>query len=211
MMGYDGIIYRTAVWLTRLAYLNLLWILFTILGLFILGFYPATVAMFAMERKWIRGNKELPMFKTFKEEFFKNFKTANIIGHCFTLLALLIYINYQFAAVMDSWMADVFSYILFALAFLVFIIFMYIFPVFVHYQVTLIEAISFAFVIALSSPLNTILILVNVFSFFFIAIYIPGIIPVFMGSAISFITMWFAYRTIQKIDKKRENSEKLFE
>lgn len=211
MMSQEGIIYRTTVWITRLAYLNLLWLLFTIVGLVILGFYPATVAMFAIERRWIRGNKDLPMFKTFKEEFFKNFKHSNIIGHCFTLLALLIYINYQFVAVMDFWLADVFQYVLFALAFLTFIIFMYIFPVFVHYQVTLIEAISFAFVIALSSPLNTVLILVNVISFFFIAFYIPGIIPVFMGSAISFITMWFAYRTIQKIDKKNEASEKLFE
>lgn len=167
MMSQDGIIYRTAVWITRLAYLNILWILFSILGLFLLGFYPATVAMFAIERKWIRGNKELAIFKTFKEEFFKNFKQGNIIGHCFTLLAILIYINYQFVMVMDFWLADILQYVLFAVAFLVCIIFIYIFPVFVHYQVTLIEAISFAFVIALSSPLNTILILINVISFFF--------------------------------------------
>src|SRR5699024_12166732 len=70
--------YRLCVWVTRFAYVNVLWILFTFLGLVFLGAMPSTVAMFAVIRKWVTGDKEVPIFKTFLESYRTEFVKANI-------------------------------------------------------------------------------------------------------------------------------------
>ncbi|WP_163539482.1 YesL family protein [Gracilibacillus sp. YIM 98692] len=202
-MNHEGILYKTAVWITRLAYLNFLWMAFSAIGLILFGFFPALVAMFAIERKWIRGNKDLPIFRTFWIEYKSNFKNANLIGYTFLMFGLLIYINMMLAYSIHSWIGNILLFFVFGLAFLISIIFIYIFPIYVHYDVRIIESIIFTFVIALSSPLKTILIIVNILAYFFIALYIPGIILVFTGSALSFITMWFSYQALQQVENKK--------
>lgn len=77
MNGLMGGIYRVAEWIMRLALLNLLWLGFTIAGLIAGGLFPATQAAFAISRQWIRGETELPIFKTFLTYFKKK-----IIGKC---------------------------------------------------------------------------------------------------------------------------------
>lgn len=65
MNGFIDGYYRFAVWITRFAYLNLLWIAFSLVGLGVVGFFPATAAMFAVVRKWVHGEKDIPVFQVF--------------------------------------------------------------------------------------------------------------------------------------------------
>ncbi len=67
MSGFIDGYYRFAVWVTKFAYLNLLWIAFSLLGLGLFGLFPATAAMFAVVRKWINGEKDIPVFHVFLE------------------------------------------------------------------------------------------------------------------------------------------------
>ena len=61
----DSNFYRAAEWISRLFLLNILWVVFTIVGLGIFGFGPATAAMFAIVRKWIiTPQEDFPLFKT---------------------------------------------------------------------------------------------------------------------------------------------------
>ncbi|WP_045514978.1 DUF624 domain-containing protein [Neobacillus niacini] len=46
-------------WITRLAYINLLWLFFMSVGLFVFGAAPSTAAMFTIMRKWIKGETDL--------------------------------------------------------------------------------------------------------------------------------------------------------
>ena len=57
--------YRFCEWVMRLAYLNLLWIGFTLAGAVIFGLAPATAAMFAVTRQWTLGKTDVPVFQTF--------------------------------------------------------------------------------------------------------------------------------------------------
>src|SRR5699024_679089 len=69
-------LYTISNWIFNIAFINILWIIFTILGLGIFGLFPATAAMFAVARKWIilgeRDFNVLPMFwKFYRQDFFK--------------------------------------------------------------------------------------------------------------------------------------------
>ena len=64
----SGFIYNVLEWITRFAYLNLLWILFSLAGGVIFGFFPATIAMFAIAREWLKGNRNTN-FNTFWKHY----------------------------------------------------------------------------------------------------------------------------------------------
>ncbi|SFL69381.1 Uncharacterized membrane protein YesL [Gracilibacillus orientalis] len=201
-MYNEGILYKTTVWISRLAYLNILWLIFSVMGLLFLGFFPSVVAALAIERKWIRGNQDFSLFRQFWLEFKNNFKQANMIGYFLILVGGLIYVNIMLVNTLDHWVRWLLLFLLFGLAFLVSIISAYIFPTFVHYNAKFIDYITFAFVVALVSPLHTILILINICAFFFIGYHFPGIIFIFTGSGITFITMWFSYQSLKKVENK---------
>ncbi|WP_163580177.1 YesL family protein [Gracilibacillus saliphilus] len=201
-MYHEGLLYKTMVWISRLAYLNMLWLLFSIIGLLFLGVFPSVVAALAIERKWIRGNRDFPLFKQFWSEFKDHFIQANVIGYFFTFLLMLLYVNITLVQSLDHWIRLLMLFLLFGLAFLVSIIFVYIFPTFVHFRATFFDYLTYAFVVALVSPLNTLLILLNIGGFFFIGYYFPGVVFVFAGSGLTFITMWFSYQSLKKIENK---------
>ncbi len=201
-MYHEGILYKTMVWISRLAYLNILWLLFSLGGLLFFGFFPSVVAALAIERKWIRGNRDFSLFKQFWLEFKNNFKQANLIGYFLIFVGGLLYVNIMLVSTIDHWLRWLLLFLLFGLAFLVSIISTYIFPTFVHYNAKFIDYITYAFVVALVSPLNTVLILLNICAFFFIGYYFPGIIFVFTGSGLTFIMMWFSYQSLKKIENK---------
>lgn len=75
--GMTGKLYQACQWISRLAYLNLLWLIFISVGLVIFGVAPSTVAMFTIIRKWIQGEREMPIFSTFIEIFKREFWTSN--------------------------------------------------------------------------------------------------------------------------------------
>lgn len=68
--SFSNVVYTICDWIARLAYINLLWILFTLSGFVVFGFFPATIAMLATLRQFIRGNHPLcskpfgPIIKT---------------------------------------------------------------------------------------------------------------------------------------------------
>ncbi|GAE94315.1 hypothetical protein JCM21714_3462 [Gracilibacillus boraciitolerans JCM 21714] len=203
-MHQEGYVYRLMVWITRLAYLNILWVLFSSLGLLVFGIFPATTAMFAIERRWIRGNTSFSILPYFWEVYKREFKKANLIVLPFVLLSLLIYINLQFTLIMNEILGNILLLFLFSISFLLLLVLIYFFPVYVHYDIKLIQSMLFSFMIALSSPLQTILIIVNVLAFFIVSVFLPGIFFLFAGSVTSMITMWFAYRAIIGLENRNE-------
>ena len=52
-------------WVIRLVYLNFLWIGFSLLGLGILGIFPATSALFSVLRKYFIKNERVKLLLNF--------------------------------------------------------------------------------------------------------------------------------------------------
>lgn len=80
---------------TRFAGLNLIWLLFSLLGLGVLGLFPATVALFHTVRQWVLGEQDEPMLNRFWQQYKKRFLIANLAGWAFTLAGIMLYLNFE--------------------------------------------------------------------------------------------------------------------
>ncbi|MFL6557407.1 MAG: YesL family protein, partial [Bacillus sp. (in: firmicutes)] len=89
-------------WITKFAYVNFLWMGFSFLGLVIFGVSPATVAMFTIVRKWIIGEQDIPVFRTFWNTYKAEFLRSNGLGIVFVLLTGLILLDLYYMKVDNS-------------------------------------------------------------------------------------------------------------
>lgn len=185
--------------ISRMAYVNLLWIFFTIIGLGVFGFMPATVALFTVIRKWIMGDKDIPVFKTFWEAYRKEFFKSNLFGLVLFVIGYIIYIDLLLLPTGGMYMllrAAIFSCgILFA------IVLLYIFPIYVHYDWNRRTHIKYALLIGASHPHFTLLILIGIAILYYVSVTIPGLIPFFSISILAYIVMWTSYQVIKKMEE----------
>ncbi|RDW20623.1 YesL family protein [Oceanobacillus chungangensis] len=199
MNTINAAIYNILEWITRFAYINLLWILFTLLGGVIFGFFPSTIAMFAIVRDWLRGKSDFPILKSFWKYYRGDFLKSNQLGIFISLITAIITINLFFIQLNTlDWLtwtyAPLFAFIL------VFVLFLfYIFPAFVHFDLKIFKLIKNAFLIMLVNPIQTILMLLSLVSIFFIMYLIPPLFFIFGGSSYAFITMWLCLNIFNKI------------
>lgn len=199
-------IYNILEWITKFAYVNLLWVVFTLVGGVILGFYPSTIAMFAMVRDWIRGNPDLPVLKTFWNYYKRDFLKSNLLGLFLNALFILIaidlyYINSNLNEQLTWTYIPLFAFMLIVILFL-----FYIFPSFTHFDLKITGLIKNAFLIMMISPIHSFLIVVCLVALFIIMRAIPALFFIFGGTTYAFITTWLSLHAFNKIKEKQQSS-----
>ncbi|QGH33531.1 DUF624 domain-containing protein [Gracilibacillus salitolerans] len=202
--NYMSGFYRLSEWIMRMAILNLLWLLFTLIGGVIFGFGPSTAAMFAIVRKWIQRQEDVPLFKTFWNLFKEEFVRANILSFILIAVGYILFIDLRFFLMQDGFIFRILSFVMIILSFIYVITALYIFPVFVHYNLKLVQYLRNAFLIAIATPFLTILMIMSLVLIYLLLVYIPGLIPFFGGSCFSFCLMWIAYLSISKVEAANE-------
>lgn len=85
MQGFMRGFYSISEWVLRFAYVNVLWISFNLLGLIVFGFFPATIAMFTVVRKWVLKETDISVFNTFWFAYKKEFFKGNFLGFIISL------------------------------------------------------------------------------------------------------------------------------
>lgn len=186
----------------KFAYVNLLWVIFTITGGVILGLYPATTAMFAMVRDWLRGKSDLPVFKTFWRYYKLDFLKSNLLGIFINLLLMLIAIDIFYIIVNNQLTWTHFPFYAFILIVVLFMF--YIFPSFAHFNLNVIPLIKNAFLIMIISPIQSFLMIVCLVSVYFIMRAVPALFFIFGSTAYAFITTWLGLHAFEKIQQKQE-------
>lgn len=196
-------IYSLFEWITRFAYVNLLWIFFTLVGGILFGFFPATIAMFAITRDWLRGKPDIPIFPSFWRYYKNDFLKANKLGIFIILIGALIGIDLFF---IQSITSEAYAWIaipLFAFMLLFSLFLLYLFPSFVHYDLKVFQLVKNALLIMLINPIHSFLILIGLVSSYFLMKFIPATYFIFGGSIYSFICMWLALHAFQKIERQK--------
>lgn len=201
--GILGIIYLTMEWITRIAYLNILWVLFTVLGLIVTGFAPATTSMFTLTRKWLKGNtddKILPIFwNTYKREFVK----SNLLIWPLLIAGYILYIDYQYIMLVDGQLFFVLLVVFVNILILYLITILYIFPTYVHFKFkNIFQYYKNAFILGFSSPFITFSMLISLFIIGLVMEKIPGLIPFFLVASSSLVLTWYANRSFIKAEKR---------
>jgi uncharacterized membrane protein YesL len=191
-------LYTLTEWITKFAYVNLLWIGLSIFGLVFFGISPATVAMFTVIRKWIMGESDIPVFQTFWGTYKKEFLRSNGLGMVLALIASIIYLDLYFIKIDTNIQIP-----LYLLISVMIMTVLYIFPVYVHYEVKLIQLFKNAFFIMLVNPVPNIMMLFGFIAAIFVMKFIPALLFIFGGSITAGIIMASCYLAFQKIEKKK--------
>ncbi|MGD6941000.1 YesL family protein [Cytobacillus gottheilii] len=164
-------------WIWKAITANVCWIAFTLLGLGVFGFFPATVALFTIVRKWLRNDTEFRVWKTFSEVYFKEWKRSNGIGLVFYSIGLFLFIDIRITEVFLSGVFGSFlSIILYILAFILLITVGYFFSLYVHYELSNKDYIKQSFIITLTSLPTTIWIGVGLFMIGYLINQYPGLL-----------------------------------
>ncbi len=200
--GIKGKLYNVSQAIMTIAYLNLLWMIFTLLGGIILGIHPSTVALFSALKTWREKSVEAVNFKMYKEFYKREFKRSNLLGIFINILVvlsiyngLLVYIN-RF----NIHLALIVCYIVSIVLLVVLLI--YIYPVYVLFDKKLSDTFTYSIIIGMANPFTTLLILVLVF-LLGVAIYSTAGLPMFFGvSAISYVIVKYTMDIYHKIIKK---------
>ncbi|QKS72973.1 DUF624 domain-containing protein [Paenalkalicoccus suaedae] len=92
-------LYVACDWLVKLAYMHFLWVIFTALGGFVAGLFPATVALHTLVGRLARGESTYEILPTFfaiwKQEFIRSNKYALV----FFLAFGLFFVNFNIMTV----------------------------------------------------------------------------------------------------------------
>ena len=86
MTNTSSAFYSFFEWVTKLALLNLLWLLFSLVGGILLGIFPSTLAMFAVIRQWLQGDTQLSIRKSFWRYYKADFWKGNALGAFLSIL-----------------------------------------------------------------------------------------------------------------------------
>jgi uncharacterized membrane protein YesL len=198
MVAFMSGIHRISEWVTRLMYVNILWILFTFLGVVVLGFFPSTTAMFAVIRKWVM-KQDIPVFKTFWTVYKSEFVKSNGVGLIILALGCFLYSNIKIVEAITLPILKL-LYIPNVMVVLIFILtLLYIFPVLVHFNVGVKGVIKNAIILMTINPITTFIMAVLTGFFFFILMKFPGFIPFFSGSIPAFLLMFFSNYVFTKV------------
>jgi len=200
-IGFEGLIwkiYRIAEAITRILYINLLWVAFSLLGVIVLGLFPATAAMFSVVRKGMLGEKDIPIFKTFWQYYKSEFIQSNLLGYALVVIGAVLYIDLRFFQKSDGIITLGLSYLFLFLLLVYFTVVLYIFPVFVHYQFKTLEYIKYALIMAIGRPFQTLFMIVGCLLVLTLLRMVPMLILYFGGSLLCYVLMWISIKSFPK-------------
>ncbi|SFM11577.1 Uncharacterized membrane protein YesL [Gracilibacillus orientalis] len=209
MFGLSNVIYKTCNWIMLFAYVNVLWWVFTLVGLGIFGLFPATIATFTVVRKWIIDKEDsVYIFKLFVSTYKQLFVQSNAIGLVLIIFGLILYTDFNYInqsnGMFINAMTLVFSIILVLFA----VISLFIFPVYVHYKASFIQYFKFACVIGMINPIITFVMFAVIFLSVFLSTAIPFLIPFFSISITSYLLMELSNKAFRKVEQKNAKHSK---
>lgn len=195
--------YRFAVWALRFAYLNVCWVVFSVLGLIVFGFMPATAAMFSIVRKWINGNEDFPILQSYWKVYKSEFLKTNSAGLLLFLVGYLLVIEFNILRLQDQFIYLFVSYTVLGILILYVVVCIYFFPIFVHFKLKWLDYFKWPFIISFSHPILTLFILGVLWSVYYITwISIPALLFFFGGSVSAWFIMWAVSKSFPKYEYK---------
>ncbi|MDQ0300193.1 putative membrane protein YesL [Salibacterium salarium] len=195
-------VYSLCQWICYFFYLNVMWIACTLLGGVVLGIFPSTAALFSVARKTAVGEDNIPLFRTFWKSFRKEFWKVNGLGLSISLFGLLWYFNLNFFRAFDGAVFFTFNVVMTITGIIFVMMLFYIFPVYVHYNLTSLQYIKYSIALSFLNISNVLLMLITAVSAYYFFITFPGFIPLFGVSFFIQLNMWMSYQSFKKIDRK---------
>ena len=203
MAKLAGMFYSFSVWVMKLAYLNLLWMVFVCCGFVIFGLFPATAATFSICRSWALKEYDIGIFNQFYSVYKKEFIKSNKTGFILVIVCLILYIDIRILQETSISLIKPFVLIFYAAGCLFLLSIPYVFPVLIHYETNALRIIKSSLLLMLVHPLYTITIIASIFCVSFLMMLFPGLIPFLGVSILSFVIMLISHQVFVKNEAKK--------
>ncbi|CAH1225906.1 hypothetical protein PAECIP111893_05302 [Paenibacillus plantiphilus] len=232
MKGMMGGLYKISEWIMRLFVINITWILCSAPYILLLGpvfttateshgialilssivapftLFPATAAMFAVARKWVMGETDVPLLRTFFRGYKENYKQSMIGGIVFVLLLGILIADMKIYWTELQSLKFV-SYLFIGLLILISVSLINFFSMVVHYHMKTRHLLRNAVLLTIGRPIRTLSTIVMCGVIIFISFSSPKlmfIIPFFSGSLIAVIAFWNFYSIYLKLQLQAEKA-----
>jgi uncharacterized membrane protein YesL len=230
-----GGFYRISEWIMRLAVTNVLWAICSIPFLFMVlsavlittdaatqtsmlivaaalapfTLFPATAALFTLTRKWVMGEVDVPLLKTFFRGYKENYKQSMLGGLLYAALFTIILVDFKVYWNQPS--MQLISYLFVAFLFILVVSLFNFFSMLVHYHMKTMQLIKNALLVSIGRPFRSISTLIMACIVFYISLRFTFLFPFFTASIIGYISFWnfnFIYQKMQaQMEKQREVAE----
>lgn len=230
MSGLMGGLNRVFEWIMRLSVINILWILFNLpicyllfsilfatdqssMFLFLLTiavlapfiFFPATTAMFGVVRKWVMGDLDVPLLKSYWLFYKENYLRSLTGGIILTFIWVVWGADFFFFAKMNMIIS---SFFLVGFLFL-FLMTVFFFSNTVHTELKLFTSIKNSFFLTMVYPLINLMVLVTSAIILYMSIGVfTFLIPFFMGTLIAYVSFAAYFHKLEKIQDKTSEAQK---
>jgi uncharacterized membrane protein YesL len=231
--GTMGGIYRLTEWITRIAYTNILWLicsspfLFVLLVKFMLfqteattndhvllnwvlgilapfTLFPAISALFAVVRKWVMGDTDVPIFKTFFKGYKENYKQSMIGGFFYTLLFVIMWVDYKVYMTLDN--LQLVGGVMLLLLVILFVSMFNFFSMVVHYHMGIFMILKNAVLLTVIRPFRMVATVLGCGLLLYIASLYPVLIFFFI---ITLIALWSFFNFYGSFLKMQEKADRL--
>jgi uncharacterized membrane protein YesL len=201
--SFSNAVYTFCDWIARLAYINLLWILFTLGGFVVFGFFPATIAMLATLRQFIRKNHP-PVFQTFWQYYKKEFFNSNKLGLIIGVIGLILFMNIRLLQSTSNDMSSFLFYSSIIMSGIYFLIICYTLASYVEVDQPLGTHLKNALLITISNPIPSLFIIFGFAAVYFAVTYLSGLGFFFSVSILGLVILSSANLAYKNILKKQE-------
>lgn len=184
---------------TRFAGLNLTWLLLVVLGLGVLGLFPASVALFHRARLWVLGEQDEPMLKDFWHQYKKRFLSANLAGWSFTVIGILLYLNFEVIRAAEG-AVPLYMVLPFIVLTTLFVLFVSaIAPVSLHCAECSRDALKKTLFFVLGRLPVALLFPTIIWAVAWLCLVLPAFFLFFSGSVTAYALMWLFVRSFEKL------------
>ncbi|WP_226581321.1 YesL family protein [Halobacillus litoralis] len=224
--GIRGGLYAVSEWIAKFSLANLQWALFNLpVALILLSllnssdnkelwyllpplvvllplvFFPATTALFAKAREWVRKDHQETPDRTYLSYYKENYKASLVTGIILTTFWVLLAADLYYFSRTNSLFMNVF----FILGILLFVYTINCFSVMVHFDMKVKSLLKQALTTTFVSPVLFLTVAISAGFILAVSLYIfPLILPIFTGSIIAFLSFSAFYRLYLKWNQKEE-------
>jgi uncharacterized membrane protein YesL len=183
-------LFDTLVWI---ACLNVLWIIFTVLGGVVFGFGPSTAAAQLLVRDKVRGGAA-PLVRRFAREYARNFGKGNALGLPLVAVGVALTLNWDYFSAGWDLGSQIASTGLFMMALFGAGVACYLFPMFARYHLSVPQYFLMSSRFAMRHLAGTVILVFVTAAALFVCRSVPGLIPFFGIGAWLYVTGWLCDR-----------------
>lgn len=154
--------------ITKLVFINLLWVLFTLIGLGIFGLMPATASVNYFIRRSLQEKELSNIMSHFWRVYKESFISSNILGFLFAVVATVLYLDYRILLGTNAALGKFFLSFIILLMIIFLAVIVNFFPIYSKYDMRIIDYLKTSLLTAMIHPFAT----MAMFLWLFIVVYL---------------------------------------